>query len=156
MTDLVRQCLTEWLTNWPTKWQGLTDWLTSWKTDWLTEWLTEWLTYWLADRLTERQTDRTKSMRQTDIQITCDHTLPPLYIQTWGRRAWYIYLSDHMLKNQILFFFSDWSRHNTYNTLRSYWLSNFNDTSGQKVDPAKRKQNGGDQRRLDTRRTALW
>ena len=30
-------------------------------------------------------------------------------------------------------FFSDWSRNNTPETLRSYWLSYFNKTSGQKV-----------------------
>ena len=71
--------------------------------------------------------------------IACDHNLPPLYIQTWGRRAWYIYMSDHMLKYQILVF-SLIGRDNTYNTLRSYWLSNSNDTSRQKVDPARRKQ----------------
>ena len=30
-------------------------------------------------------------------------------------------------------FFSDWSTNNTPETLRSYWLSYFNKTSGQKV-----------------------
>ena len=30
-------------------------------------------------------------------------------------------------------FFSDWSRNNTAEKLRSYWLSYFNKTSGEKV-----------------------
>ena len=36
-------------------------------------------------------------------KITCDHTLPPC-IQRRKRRAWYIYLTDRMFKNQILVF----------------------------------------------------
>ena len=34
-------------------------------------------------------------------------------------------------------FFSDWSRNNAYETLRSYWLSYFNLISGQKVGLAE-------------------
>ena len=41
-------------------------------------------------------------------------------------------------------FFSDWSRNNAYETLRSYWLSYFNLISGQKVGLARSKQNGVD------------
>ena len=36
-------------------------------------------------------------------RLTCDHTLLPC-LWTRGRRAWYIYLSDHMFKNQSLVF----------------------------------------------------
>ena len=43
-----------------------------------------------------------------------------------------------LVGNQILFFFSDWSTNNTPETLRSYWLSYFNKTSGQKS--VRRKQ----------------
>ena len=45
-------------------------------------------------------------------------------------------------------FFSDWSRNNSYETLRSYWLTDFNLISGQKVGLARRKQNGGDRARF--------
>ena len=34
--------------------------------------------------------------------------------------------------------FSDWSRNNAYETLRSYWLTYFNLISGQKVETEAR------------------
>ena len=49
-----------------------------------------------------------------------------------------------MLEKQILFFFSDRLRNNTYEMVRSYWLSYFNLSSSQNVGLARRKQNGGD------------
>ena len=38
------------------------------------------------------------------------------------------------VKKPFLVFFSDWSRNNAYETLRSYWLSYFNLNSGQKEE----------------------
>ena len=75
--------------------------------------------------------------------VTCDHTLPLLYSDAVKES-----MIGSYVKKPDSVFFSDWPRNNAYETLRSYWLTDFNLISGQKVGLTRRKQNGGDRARF--------
>ena len=79
--------------------------------------------------------------------VTCDHTLPPLYSDAVKEGMIHLLVGSYVKKPDSGVF-SDWSRNNAYETLHSYWLSYFNLISGQKVGLARRKQNGGDRARF--------
>ena len=79
--------------------------------------------------------------------VTCDHTLPPLYSDAVKEGMIHLLVGSYVKKPDSGVF-SDWSRNNAYETLHSYWLSYFNLISGQKVDLTRRKQNGGDRARF--------
>ena len=76
-------------------------------------------------------------------QLTCDHTLPPLYSDVKGMI--HLLVGSHVEKPDSVLF-SDWSRNNTYETLPSYWLSYLNLTSGQKVGLARKNNMAGTER----------
>ena len=80
--------------------------------------------------------------------LTCDHTLPPLYSDVVKEGMIHLLVGSYVKKPDSGVF-SDWSRNNAYETLHSYWLSYFNLISGQKVGLARRKQNGGDRARIE-------
>ena len=63
--------------------------------------------------------------------LACDHTLPPLYSDAAKEGMIHLLVGSYVKKPDSGFF-SDWSRNNAYETLRSYWLSYFNLISGQK------------------------
>ena len=69
--------------------------------------------------------------------LTCDHTLPPLYLDTVKAGMIHLLVGSYVKKPDSGVF-SDWSRNNAYETLRSYWLTYFNFISGQKVETEAR------------------
>ena len=69
--------------------------------------------------------------------VTCDHTLPPLYLDAVKEGMIHL-LAGSYVKKPDSGVFSDWSRNNAYETLRSYWLTYFNLISGQKVETEAR------------------
>ena len=69
--------------------------------------------------------------------ITCDHTLPPLYLDAVKEGMIHLLVGSYVKKPDSGVF-SDWSRNNAYETLRSYWLTYFNLISGQKVETEAR------------------
>ena len=71
-------------------------------------------------------------MAESESFITCDHTLPPFYSEAVKEGMIHLLVGSYVKKTDSVFF-SDWSRNNAYETLRSYWLSYFNLISGQKV-----------------------
>ena len=81
------------------------------------------------------------------IQVTCDHTLPPLYSDAVKEGMIHLLVVSYVKKPDSGVF-SDWSTNNAYETLHSYWLSYFNLISGQNVGLARRKQNGEDRARF--------
>ena len=70
-------------------------------------------------------------------KLTCDHTLPPLYLDAVKEGMIHL-LAGSYVKKPDSGVFSDWSRNNAYETLRSYWLTYFNLISGQKVETEAR------------------
>ena len=72
------------------------------------------------------------------MDLTCDHTLPPLYSDAVKEGMIHLLVGSYVKKPDSGVF-SDWSRNNAYETLHSYWLSYFNLISGQKEE-----NNGGD------------
>ena len=71
------------------------------------------------------------------VALTCDHTLPPLYLDAVKEGMIHL-LAGSYVKKPDSGVFSDWSRNNAYETLRSYWLTYFNLISGQKVETEAR------------------
>ena len=69
--------------------------------------------------------------------VTCDHTLPPLYLDAVKEGMIHLLVGSYVKKPDSGVF-SDWSRNNAYETLRSYWLTYFNLISGQKVETEAR------------------
>ena len=69
--------------------------------------------------------------------LTCDHTLPPLYLDAVKEGMIHLLVGSYVKKPDSGVF-SDWSRNNAYETLRSYWLTYFNLISGQKVETEAR------------------
>ena len=72
--------------------------------------------------------------------VTCDHTLPPLYLDAVKEGMIHLLVGSYVKKPDSGVF-SDWSRNNAYETLRSYWLTYFNlfqHISGQKVETEAR------------------
>ena len=67
------------------------------------------------------------------VVLTCDHTLPPLYLDAVKEGMIHLDVGSYVKKPDSGVF-SDWSRNNAYETLRSYWLTYFNLISGQKVE----------------------
>ena len=71
------------------------------------------------------------------LSLTCDHTLPPLYLDAVKEGMIHLLVGSYVKKPDSGVF-SDWSRNNAYETLRSYWLTYFNLISGQKVETEAR------------------
>ena len=69
--------------------------------------------------------------------VTCDHTLPLLYLDAVKEGMIHLLVGSYVKKPDSGVF-SDWSRNNAYETLRSYWLTYFNLISGQKVETEAR------------------
>ena len=69
--------------------------------------------------------------------VTCDHTLPPLYLDAVKEGMIHLLVGSYVKKPDSGVF-SDWSRNNANETLRSYWLTYFNLISGQKVETEAR------------------
>ena len=73
----------------------------------------------------------------SDINLTCDHTLPPLYLGAVKEGMIHLLVGSYVKKPDSGVF-ADWSRNNAYETLCSYWLTYFNLISGQKVETEAR------------------